>query len=215
PERVDIVKLPFDEALVERVSGLRRSSPRQEVALYVGNLLPHKNLPRLVVAFEASRFRQGGGRLLIVGGSPNEASVMSQGLTPAQRSCVDVRPRCPQAELDRLLATSLFLVQPSLEEGFGLPAWEALCCGVPVCVSDGGALPEVVKGFSRPFPAADVEAMRYAIDHCAVEAHEEGAGRAAQSALRTTAPRPRDLAQQFQGIVASALSEMSVRSRAY
>jgi glycosyltransferase involved in cell wall biosynthesis len=35
-------------------------------------------------------------------------------------------------------------VLPSFDEGFGLPALEAMACGTPVIVSDGGALPETV-----------------------------------------------------------------------
>ena len=47
-------------------------------------------------------------------------------------------------ELVARYASSSLAVVPSLYEGFSLPAIEAMACGVPVIVTDGGALPEVV-----------------------------------------------------------------------
>jgi len=41
-------------------------------------------------------------------------------------------------------AASEVAVTPSLYEGFGFPAVEAMACGVPVITTSGGALPEVV-----------------------------------------------------------------------
>jgi alpha-1,3-rhamnosyl/mannosyltransferase len=43
-----------------------------------------------------------------------------------------------------LYANAALFVLPSQDEGFGLPALEAMASGTPVIVSDGGALPEVV-----------------------------------------------------------------------
>jgi len=48
------------------------------------------------------------------------------------------------SEIRHLYASSAIAVVPSEYEGFGLPAGEAMACGVPVVSTDGGALPEVV-----------------------------------------------------------------------
>jgi glycosyltransferase involved in cell wall biosynthesis len=48
-------------------------------------------------------------------------------------------------------------------EGFGLPAGEAMACGVPVVSTDGGALPEVVGDAGVIVPAKNVDALADAI----------------------------------------------------
>ena len=50
-------------------------------------------------------------------------------------------------------------VCPSLYEGFGLPAAEAMSCGTAVIVTDGGALPEVVGNAGVVVPAGDSQAL--------------------------------------------------------
>lgn len=49
------------------------------------------------------------------------------------------------AELPRYYRAAAVSVVPSLEEGFGIPAAEAMGCAIPVVVSDAGGLPEVVQ----------------------------------------------------------------------
>ena len=50
-------------------------------------------------------------------------------------------------------------VVPSLYEGFGLPAAEAMACGVPLITTSGGALPEVVGDAGIIVPPADASAL--------------------------------------------------------
>ncbi len=199
PERISVLGLPADDRLAERVLGARRNLLRADVALFVGRFVPHKNLPRLLTAFGRTEFAAGGGRLLLVGGTEAEVATLANRLSAADRDRVEIRGPCLQDELERLLATCLFVVQPSLEEGFGLPAWEAQTCGVPVCVSDGGSLPETTLGFVEPFPATSVEAMAAALDACATEAREVTPEAAVlrSEAFRAKAPTLREFAERF------------------
>jgi len=63
----------------------------------------------------------------------------------------------------RLFGEATICVTPSLYEGFGLPAAEAMACGSPVVVTDGGALPEVVGDAGVVVPAGDPGALRDAL----------------------------------------------------
>ena len=60
-------------------------------------------------------------------------------------------------------AEAAIAVVPSVYEGFGLPAGEAMACGVPVVSTDGGALPEVVGDAGIIIPTKNVDAMVAAI----------------------------------------------------
>jgi glycosyltransferase involved in cell wall biosynthesis len=66
-------------------------------------------------------------------------------------------------EIAALFGQATICVTPSLYEGFGLPAAEAMACGAPVVVTDGGALPEVVGEAGVVVPAGDVAALEAAI----------------------------------------------------
>ena len=67
-------------------------------------------------------------------------------------------------QMVRYYAEAAIAVVPSVYEGFGLPAGEAMACGVPVVSTDGGALPEVVGDAGVIVPAKNVDAMVAAID---------------------------------------------------
>jgi glycosyltransferase involved in cell wall biosynthesis len=67
-------------------------------------------------------------------------------------------------DLVRHYSESEIAIVPSVYEGFGLPAAEAMSCGVPVIASDGGALPEVVGDTSIVVPARDHQAIACAVN---------------------------------------------------
>ncbi len=67
-------------------------------------------------------------------------------------------------QMVRYYAEAAIAVCPSVYEGFGLPAGEAMACGVPVVSTDGGALPEVVGDAGVIIPTKDVDALVEAID---------------------------------------------------
>lgn len=71
--------------------------------------------------------------------------------------------RISQEAFSRYYAEATMAVIPSLYEGFGMPAGEAMACGVPVISTSGGALPEVVGDAGILVPPADKPALKEAI----------------------------------------------------
>ena len=63
-----------------------------------------------------------------------------------------------------LYAEATIAVSPSVYEGFGFPAGEALSCGVPLVATDGGSLPEVVGDAGIVVPHSNPPELARAID---------------------------------------------------
>jgi glycosyltransferase involved in cell wall biosynthesis len=146
--------------LAERVRARRERAARRDAVLWVGRFAAHKNVDRLLAGFARTRFAATGGELVLVADRADARTRRAL----AERRGVTLQTDVSEDTLDELYATCRLLVMPSLEEGFGLPVWEAIACGLPVCVSDGGALPEIARGFVKPFPATSVDALAAAID---------------------------------------------------
>jgi len=74
---------------------------------------------------------------------------------------VEFLARIPPEDLAKEYRKAEVAVVPSVYEGFGLPAAEAMACGTPVVSSNGGALPEVVghDGDGIIVPAKDSKAL--------------------------------------------------------
>ena len=71
----------------------------------------------------------------------------------------------PNSALPPYYRAAAVSVVPSLEEGFGIPAAEAMGCEVPVVASDAGGLPEVVEHgvTGLVVPRGDTAALAQAI----------------------------------------------------
>lgn len=120
-------------------------------ALYLGNISPHKNVGALLAAF-AEIAAQVPHRLVIVGerrGFTEQADYSSLVACLGER--VVFAQRLRDAELRGLVAGADLLVQPSLDEGFGLPPLEAMAAGTPVLASDCAALLETAAQGAHRF----------------------------------------------------------------
>ncbi len=167
PDRIVVLALAIDHESADRVRGLRASEAHVDRVLFVGRDSPHKNLDRLVLGFGASEFAAQGA-VLTLAGVDGSAVGRLHALAAQHRVRVELPGVVSQAELERLLATTTLLAQPSLEEGFGLPVAEALAAGVPVAISTAPALLEITRGVPvESFDPLDVEAIAAAIDHVA------------------------------------------------
>lgn len=174
PARICVLHLPVDGASTARVRAQRAvldAAPRpgRRPLVAIGRAAPHKNHRRLVEAFAASRFAATGGQLHLIGLEADGLPVEPAGLHPG----VHVLGRVPAAELDLELAGALALVQPSLAEGYGLPAAEALAAGVPVVSSPIPAVSELGPAGVPVFDPRSVRSMTEVIDET-VQLVEEG-----------------------------------------
>lgn len=134
-----------------RLRILERYQIKPPYILYVGNIRPQKNVPRLVEAFavlrgqlaEQEQLRELG--LLIIG---EEISRYPAVRLAVMESRVDNYVRflgfVPIDTLRVLYETASVFAFPSLYEGFGLPPLEAMAAGTPVVTSNASSLPEVV-----------------------------------------------------------------------
>jgi glycosyltransferase involved in cell wall biosynthesis len=131
-----------------------------ELVLFVGEITERKNVRLLVEAFAEVLSAVPAARLVLAGspglGSPEVAeAIVRLGLGHA----VIRLGHADQGVAEALVATADVLVLPSVDEGFGFPALEAMSVGTAVIASDSGSLPEVVGDAGLLVPVGDTEAL--------------------------------------------------------
>ena len=157
PDRVTVVPLaaahffhPVTDSQVIAATRSRYQVPAGEYLLCLAAPQPRKNLAHLIRSFFRLLDEQSlPDTYLVVAGS-REQGWMYEEVFAAAESSPQYRSRLiftgyvAEEDLPALYSGAVAFVFPSLYEGFGLPALEAMACGTPVLTSNTTSLPEVV-----------------------------------------------------------------------
>jgi len=123
------------------VPGPARDIAREKIILCVGAIQRRKNQIGLVRAFRAA---PPDWTLVLAGSEGYEAEAALREI--ANSPIIDrikITGYVPDEEIARLYARASIFAFPSLDEGFGMPALEAMAAGVPVIAGNRSSLPEV------------------------------------------------------------------------
>jgi len=143
--------------------------------LYVGAAYPHKNLERLIIAFK--RFIEKKEhpiskklKLVLVG--KNDYFYQRLRNLIEKLDLIDevvLTGEVSDQELATYYRHALFFIFPSLAEGFGLPALEAIGHNLPVAASRVYSLPEILGQAAYYFNPRDIRAISRAIEALAID----------------------------------------------
>jgi glycosyltransferase involved in cell wall biosynthesis len=165
--KISTIYLGVDAALKRVENGgrleavARRYGINGPFMLAVGTLEPRKNYNRLIQSFALIHGRASAPAHLVIVG--RKGWLYESIFETLERSrlgdAVRVLEQVSDLDLAALYSMATALVTPSLYEGFGIPPVEAMAYGLPIIVSDGGALPEIAGGAGLVVPALDVDAL--------------------------------------------------------
>ncbi len=180
--------------------------------LFVSQLHPRKNLAVLRAAMAELAADGLPHQLVIVGGAaqdrPDSTDLQREAAAdlPGAPGRVVLLQDVPDEALADVMAGAAAFCLPSLMEGFGLTALEAMSCGVPVVVSDRGSLPEVV-GDAGLVVAPTVDAVAGALAQVLVDPGRAAELGAAARARALTFTWARTAAGWLDALRAAAASE--------
>ncbi len=196
-ERLRVVPPPVSlAALGEKALREARRAPlpvklRERYLLHLGGFDPLKGVVELLLPAFAQLRREGHRVQLVMTGDASAGRARVERVAAElglQTSAVFAGQVSDEARLP-LIAQAAAVVVPSFEEGFGLPALEALACGVPVAVGPAEATREAVGAYGilarAPTPQALAQAMAEAL---AAHPAESDAGEARRRYARRFAP---------------------------
>jgi glycosyltransferase involved in cell wall biosynthesis len=139
----------------------RDHEPAQGCVLFLGSLVPRKNLGLLLDAYERLIARMPTAPPLVLAGGQSEESrpIVDRASRPPLAGRVELTGYVAPADRPALYRRALVFVMPSFAEGFGIPVIEAMTTGVPVVAANRGALPEAVGSAGRLFDPQDADAL--------------------------------------------------------
>ena len=213
PEKIVVVYNAIDEPFrvtpsEEAIARVReRYQLDHRFVLYVGNIKPHKNLVRLIEAFD--RLRKCGFdelTLLIIGDEISKLPALRRAVHSHKlHRHVRFLGYLPDDTLAILYRLAAVFVFPSLSEGFGLPPIEAMACGAPVVTSNVSSLPEVTGGAAVLVDPYDVESIADGIARVLSdpalreELRVKGIARAREFSWERSVSRTREIYQEVAG----------------
>jgi glycosyltransferase involved in cell wall biosynthesis len=174
--------------------------------LYVGINKPHKNLVRLFEAFAIFKKRTASPSVLLIAGKEDEryqANLRRQVSALNLNETVRFWGEVAEADLPKLYNCADLFVSPSLYEGIGLPAMEALACGIPVACAGNSAMPEMMGNAALTFSPYDVLAMANTLEQIMLnpalrqELHQKALIRAKSFDWQQTAARHLQVYQEL------------------
>jgi glycosyltransferase involved in cell wall biosynthesis len=152
--------------------------------LAVGNLQPRKNLVRLIEAFHVLIAGGLDANLVLVGPEHYRSDLVTSAASDLGRRVI-FTGYVSNVQLAALYESARVFVFPSLYEGFGIPALEAMAHGTPVACANAGALPEVCGDAAMYFDPLDTTAIaatvRRVFDDDALRSRLASAGRIRQA----------------------------------
>jgi glycosyltransferase involved in cell wall biosynthesis len=156
PEKVVVVGCGVDDSFTPEGDPMELGFP---YLIYVGNHRPHKNLLRLLAAFQQAQRLPMDLKLLLSGTPTPDILEEIRRLGLVDR--VQFTGFIQDQDLPAYYRGAVALMFPSLYEGFGLPPIEAMACGIPVLTANVTSLPEVVGDaalFVNPYDVAEIAA---------------------------------------------------------
>ena len=146
---------------------LQKCNISSPYVLYVGNAYPHKNLERLIEAWNIFLDEHTTYQLVLAGKDSLFYERLKNIAAKKQSVSTEVAPDTfhnivftgyvSDEELNVLYTNAHLFVFPSLYEGFGLPPLEAMIHGVPVVSSSASCMPEVLGSAAIYFDPEDVQ----------------------------------------------------------
>lgn len=135
------VDWPEEFEAIERNLQVPRLGP---YAVVVGTLEPRKNLGLILNALGTPQIQKSGLKFVVIGKKGWKIDQFLAEVTDEQRERIIFTGFVSEFVKYRLLRHAEFMVYPSVYEGFGIPAVEAMSLGKPVLASMTSSLPEVI-----------------------------------------------------------------------
>lgn len=161
-DTIDVIPCGVDTDIFSPMPDIARITHR--IITTASSDQPLKGLSVLLQATAALRSQFPELKLIVIGKLKEDGDTEKELGKLQLQDIVEFKSSISTQELVEEYAKANLAIVPSLYEGFGLPAAEALACGVPLICSDGGALPEVVGDAAYLVKAGNVEQLKQAIE---------------------------------------------------